>query len=462
MAKKDRIPKDLTPRSRYRVSGQLVTGLQTYRSRSWPVSCASRTYTAWNAWNLSTIAVGQKKTISDWVDPGYWLKRKAGLWIESKPLYIEVINGSFTPGTSFQQVQLTPVACTAPNALYFNDYEGALTPYRAGASGYGQRNWVRPLSDQRDLYTEVVTRCLAQRDTGKANYVETLAELDQAWHMMGHPIENLCKFIDSFAQSESYKRYLWLRKRYPKAKLRKKYRRSPVTTQRQKQLEELQLLWTSEYLRYRYGISPILSDIEAAKKELEKMYSKGKATPWTVRAKQSYSAQAQTSFAVSDSQFTHNWTRTDTETYTVKAQFSDMYEGSAIRSLGFTLPNVIGLPWELTRLSFVVDWVLNIGDFIYANIPRVNIRPLGGCAVVVIQTKSVWRYSSIVDLQPTVWHWVGVPSDVTTYDVSSINRFEINPASAGLVIKDDFRLRHWKRAADAVAIAIQQIQRIRF
>lgn len=58
--------------------------------------------------------------------------------------------------------------------------------------------------------------------------------------------------------------------------------------------------------------------------------------------------------------------------------------------LGFDIFDVPSTIWELTRMSFVIDWVISIGDWIKALTPHSSIQLLG--------SSQSWRYENKTEI----------------------------------------------------------------
>jgi hypothetical protein len=285
---------------------------------------------------------------------------------------------------------------------------------------------------------EVWTSVMANRGRAKANFLESLAELDKTFDMIIHPLMNLSNYIRTFRPRK-------------KGKVRRRPRRDGRDTL---------VFSSSEWLRFRYGISPLISDVRAAMATLKESYNS--AVPKTIRSTARLSAEQQSSL---DSYVLFDVVRidyrqTDRHRFDVKALWIDKVVPSPWRDLGFTLPNLVGLPWELTRLSFVVDWIANIGDLIYANVPRVDLRPLGG-GLTGVEYK---RRSLLVTKTASASASYTTEGTVGG-DFSKEKTYKYRTARedfGSLVLRDDFRLLTWKRAADSIALISQQLGRIKF
>lgn len=116
----------------------------------------------------------------------------------------------------------------------------------------------------------------------------------------------------------------------------------------------------NDFLAYRYGISPLINDIQGAAEMLAEYVL---SIPKTfVRSRATISSGVPTStYNVNNWQYTEDVGVTVTVKYKVTFQWRP-FDISVLEQLGFTNPaNVI---WELTPFSFVFDWFLPIGNFL--------------------------------------------------------------------------------------------------
>jgi len=442
--------------TRYRSSGSLTGTLQGYRFRHFPGTCTpSPAWDAWSAYDTTPAEFGEKRTISDTVTPGYFRKRQKGTWLPVNYLSTNLRRVTSQGTSDLTETFHTSLTCT-PSVKNQYEYQGRLVPrlipaYLGGYYYYGCLEGDRVARVKKELATSL----FADRQKGTANYVESLAEIDKSFRMLINPLENLSTFSRNFRSSRSYKRLMELRKKFPG-----KRRNSPLpkgSGKKSVEIRELILLWASEWLRFRYGIKPLISDIQAGVKAWKADYSDKKAVFHTVRKNRSVTANKLTTVVFADANQRNTYARLNTELLQLRYFWTDEYAPSAFNDLGLTFHNVVGVAWELTRFSFVADWFVNIGDLIYANIPRVFVTPKGGGQVVIRTLTNQCFLLSAEDLQPAVYTRSGSVADsVLLYNKAIDRRGLTLNEGIGLVINDDFRLDHFTRASDALSLVAQQ------
>lgn len=419
---------------RRRVQGSLVAALPiTYTS--FPLSCANR-ITNVASLPVSGFYVGKVKTTLDTVTPNYWRRRRAGEFIfnefaTTERTYEILGSSDFVYRSTFN-------VCSGPNITgEWHEIGSAFCRQFGLYSGTPVNPVLFSGPEIGRLATEIWTGVLADRQKGSANFIESIAELEKSYAMLAAPLENVDRFLRQFRR---------------KGRRHKHYETTVADSQ------DFILFVSKEWLRFRYGITPLINDVRAAMKALETGFERSPSIHKTQKVGQ----MAKSDFSVgtfTDTLSTVGFQISRRHSVSMRSVFYDRYQLTPFDHLGITFQNVIGVAWELTRYSFVVDWFGNIGDLIYANIPRVGVEALGGCTSIRQEWISVYSPTTVSTYSSSYTSSGGFGDSYKMRDASLTRTLGGN---AGLVIRNDFRLDNWVRASDAAALVVQQLQRIGF
>lgn len=283
---------------------------------------------------------------------------------------------------------------------------------------------------------EVATQARAKIKSGEAGGWESAAQYDKTLALLRNPLPNFKKLSSSFLR---------------KARLSKKGGSGPS-----KFVSNALEVTSGEWLKYRYGVLPLINDFQAVLNEL------GRGTLVFNRHSARASLQLQKTQTYSINTTATGWACLHLvargSTTTLRAMSLDEYKASSWTNLGLDLSQIPKTAWELVPFSFVVDWFVNVGDYLNALTPRLDVVNLGSCLVLSDVT--------VTTVTPQQWtapsgHVIATPP-TGTYQETITERFRRVPlTTAGLVIKNDFRLDRPVRLGDAFALIGQQLSRIR-
>jgi len=430
--------------NRSRTKGSLVSALYG-QFTEYPFSCANRYETdpAWTLYYPTKVFSGDKTVTDDFIGSGYWKRKKRG----------EIVINSFQ--SLRQQHKLTGVTaivqtsiadfCSGPSTKKIYRYKLNFGMYYVFAAGSVQSG-TTTLLDQTELTnlrTEVLTKCLADRQKGLANLVESLAELDKTAGMLRAPLENVTKFIRNFKKSRKI--------------INRIHRKGHIAG-------DIVTFASSEWLRFRYGITPLMADVKAVVKTLRQTWNKQETQLVRSRASgQTYKTSFASGTCGDAPYFAIAYTDSRAQTYSVRSVYYDKYKPTPYNELGFTFHNIAVVAWELTKFSFVVDWFANVGDLLYANVPRVGVESCGGAYTTRDIKTSLIACGGVTDTNGgDGWIFTGSCSDAYQVTDTLTKREPFDVGMSGLVIKNDFRLDHFNRAADAMSLLSQFLSSISF
>lgn len=218
---------------------------------------------------------------------------------------------------------------------------------------------------------------------------------------------------------------------------------------------------TQNWLLYRYGIMPVVYQIQDLLKALDKQskefhrFKKSKSLEVPLDFKEQFSMPT-TNIPAIDPQLTKHVHLNFKGEFRgwVKDQYS--MEQLFYKTWGF---NPLTTAWELTTLSFVVDWLVHVGDFITAleapcTSQRVVMLSFKGIADVNVDFTAE---EFLADTQYPRAVFIDKNSRVV-HTTSCYFRVKIDSPGEFLVIPVELQL-NWKRALDAVALSWPQIRK---
>ena len=327
-------------------------------------------------------------------------------------------------------------ACTGPNTVTTYRDTGTVFTQTCASAAFGADLIT---NDERvRVEKEATTKLWAERGSGLTNLVESFAEIEQAWAMIRSPLENVKRFIESFPAGSR------------KGKIRRVIHRGKTTYE----------FAASEWLRFRYGISPLMKDATAVLEALHKGHPK-KPIRVTSRSTGQISKTTVVPGSWSNVDMKIDYTVTTMQSISYRCTSLDEWMPTIWSDLGFTLKNVLAVGWELTHLSFVADWFVNMGDYIYGHIPVPHLRQLGCCTTIRTEYRNVVVPGAITNLRPSVWATMSGPLD-GSYLIHKRTYRQPTVDQPSLTVRSDFRFDHFNRVADLVALIPALLEKFTF
>jgi len=209
----------------------------------------------------------------------------------------------------------------------------------------------------------------------------------------------------------------------------------------------------SIYLAARYGIRPLMQDLATVVSALEKKTGKVRRT---TRAERHIEAYDTTSWDFTSGIVKMTFQAQRNTVSTCRVMCLDEFVATFSSNAGFTLRGLERLPIELTPLSFVLEWFVNIGDYLMTLVPALGLNQLGGCTVLEHRTSLNLQVINTV-LTDANYNLVR-PVNGTTNVVSITKTRLPSIAAPALVINQDFGFDRLTRNLDALALVIQRLQ----
>lgn len=366
----------------------------------------------------------------DVVTPNYFRRRKAGELIVND--FKSVKTTRFDSSTGVHVKANNPHLGGPPDYFLEQERTGPQLAQQMQATQYALnvRNVV-PFADYHQALNQVSTRAYAGVLAGDADVLVMLAELKKTFSSLLNPLQNLRKLFTSIQRAKGA----------IKGSL------------------SLGQYISSEWLKYRYGILPIMYDIEGIIKALGRDTKRGRHTSRATQTLQASELGMPCIWAHGDLDTTYQDTYTDEVIlkcgliYNAELQTTDY--------LGLNLRSIPTSAWELIPFSFVVDWFLNAQHYIRAMSAH-GLNAKGGAYTVVTRTYTAQRaiIGSVIARSPANSTLLRPMSGSQTI----VRRVKIRypgVAAPSLVSKINLSLFEWKdrRVKDALALVFTMLNR---
>lgn len=282
-------------------------------------------------------------------------------------------------------------------------------------------------SDYSRMATEVSTSVLNKRGRADSNLWETVAELHKTFEMLRRPFHDAIHWNNSFVK----------------------------TLERDRAGRFLAKSFANNWLKYRYGIRPVVQDVQNILKALNNL---GKTQRKTTRAYAVVDSTTSVSGVSTVGILSQPWTNMVHDRYEVRGMSLDDVDLSLSNEIGFTSKGLYTLPWELVRYSFVIDWVLNVGDIIGALTPAVGWKMLGSSLVANRVVTNAYSAGITTNTSPLTYS-LNRPISGTVGITSISKNRSVGLSSIGLVVKNDFRLDDPSRLIDSITLLAQRMKK---
>jgi hypothetical protein len=292
--------------------------------------------------------------MNDIVTPNFTSLQKRGHYVDNRMDYSRVTRGCRS--SSLQFVQTLPVPNPNATKLTFTGYYGAYQERYVPTIAFPDPNLV----DQERL---IALACIAARN-GIAPIalqgLTSVAELPKTLSLIASVLQRLRQVRQGCKRGNLRLITRALGVRHTKGVNRRAWLK--------KSLEE-------RWLEFRYGISPLVYDVQGAVKALDpdrdltpRLVSR--ATRRDVQKSGTVVNRDQTWYGL------FKYTFANTEDIQVRAYCHYKADMTYLPARDFGLTELPLTAWELVPFSFVVDWFVNIGDWLEALTPKLGIKIL--------------------------------------------------------------------------------------
>lgn len=380
--------------------------------------------------SFSSVPNGTKEVMVDYVVQDFAKRRKAGEFFFNPMRKDKVTVRTVGSGYSVVGIGTNKTCATTGNIRYGNytTSDPVILPFLSvpGAS-WGNIDGISIPPEFTALLSSDVSRAqqlcstevLARRGIGDSDLWESVAEYRQVLDMINLKFvslrNRLMQLLDAIGRGTASRKIL-------------------------KDVSEA-------YLLYRYGILPLMRDIESLRNSLTKASGKQRRT---TRAKEQLHAVSTRVGSGTFGSITSAWSLETIDVVTIRCMSLDEAEMNFGSNLGFSFKGLMGLPWQLLSYSFVADWLVNMGDFIHATLPAPGYKQLGSCMVTTRVTTNTYHVSGAYINQPTIMALSQAPAGSCSIVRQSTTRGPLTAATFHR--RFDFKPDQFTRVADAFGL----------
>lgn len=386
---------------------------------------------SWNWWNtkdsiptpLSNTYAGRKgfvETMTDVVTPNFSKRVANG----------EVINSLMTKSSEY-------VVGGDAGWKFQNTVDPTKTYYGECFGDWCLSAYGKPYDPGQDsallehLVSLAATAAWAAVEKPAVNGMAMLGEMHQTLNMLGDPVRSLTQFL--------WKR-AWADGDYQQARGRA-----------QKSIALANLV-SSSWLQYQYAWRPILMDIEEILKELQTQTFTPRKT---ARGRETRTVDSTKKYVGAKAGINIDFTEVVNTKYDVRATIYYETKVTPSKRFGLTWTDLPDAAWELTPWSFVVDWFINVGDYIRAITPKPEVNILSACTSIERVT-NVTRSSGRTWLSDPQWTTVRRPGAVDKGLYRNKRRYPSVDLPSLTVELDPFNALRSNRGVNAFMLFLQQ------
>ncbi|DAD51968.1 maturation protein [ssRNA phage Gerhypos.4_5] len=346
------------------------------------------------AFSPSTVT-GSYRSMVDYVSAGFKRRSAAGEVI-NKPMYSQVLTATVT-GTGPHFVN------SSGGVTYHGELEGianSTLPMNVGEAFRKVYGWASDLGldpDWRQMSGLAATSCAARVAKPPFDGLVSLGELRETLHYLQNPFKTGLKLATSLVSGVS---------------------RLNAASKTRRVAQDFMSL----YLEFRYGVRPLVKEVDQLLVHLETLVQRPKRQ--TARGTSSYRNAATQSLVNQDySGLLYDSTIQVARKSSVRAGL--LYEWREEVGLtdhwGFKLSDLPSAAWALMPLSFVVDWVANVGTFVSAITPRAGYNQLAEWTTTTDELL-VTVQSNNYRVNVTGWSTSRAGESLATYLVRTVQR----------------------------------------
>ena len=326
---------------------------------------------------------GTFRTISDVVIPNFYRRVKAG----------ELF---FNPYRSYQEAR-TVEGGAAGYKIYIDNGPDYLQTVGRGA-WFGS-SICPPVRHQANTfnYQNLAALAITQAHANVAKpefaALVSLGELRETISYLRNPLKGLTTLIRRNRKSlvKDHRREYYAQKRWQKRQSKMSARERVLARGKRyfynKELDAL----SDSYLAGRYGLRPLISEVQDVMEAIDAFRTK---LPERQTARGFASGEGSKTLMESYTPMRQIMLGTTVTNRKAEFRAGVLYSADIRDTFGTNLSQLPVALWELTFLSFMVDWFVNIGDYIAAISPKPGVHYHGSWLVTRTETESIRRWTS--------------------------------------------------------------------
>lgn len=385
--------------------------------------------TKWQGYYSGSKSMGANKMIQDIASKGFHPGQ-----LSLHPVDIRSTSATCNPESRVVLKYIGPKFYTSYKDIHLTGEIAALSAPRLGNITY-------PVSATDSMLDLAIQEAYSAMSTPDVSITENLAEAEQVLSLLKSPVRQF---------REAWK---YLHRRFIKRSIRADPRRYFD-------------FMSNRWLEARYGIVPLMSDIDGIQQLYENSILFNQAG--LKRAKGGFQVSSDSTVTVStswvrDSTFNMKaniWTKTDTRKYvTSGCYFTVLWPESRRLSLhGVNLSQFVYNMWQLVPYSFVLDWVVDVGNWLNVMLPDPSINYLGNYVSVVDETTIHRCLSNFhCSLVPSYWTPVVTCSPTYTQTTKRLVRSVNRPVPVAPLL--NVEIINLKRSLDAISLIWTKVRR---
>jgi hypothetical protein len=366
-------------------------------------------------YTLSQWPVGESRYIYDAVTPGFKTRSRKG------EVFVNIMHSVHKQKTAnFGEWRRDIATCPgSPKRQYAN------TPYAHSTGMTHDDLWAKiPTVSLDNLLRLAGTEALANVAEPTVMGLLELAEFNKTAKLVDRPVTQLKYEVEQAKRRKNRGRF--------------------------SRLKTVGEFISSNWLKYRYGITPLVLTAN----ELVKLATEVKKGPRiTARGSTTDSASDSGTSAAS----AYFWD-VDFDWYAsldVHVRAGVLYEQqfTTLQRAGLYVSDIPAVAWELIPYSFVADWLVNTGDVISALTPKSNVRELARWTTVQQVSVATFTYQGSWN---NISGWVNTSAPSGSYTIKEVSKDRIPGTEVGLATKTHEitfeRSIDWIHAADTLAL----------